>query len=57
MQRISVIDTHTGGEPTRVVTSGGPDLGRGTMADGWPSFATVTTRFARPSSTSRAART
>jgi len=30
--RISVIDTHTGGEPTRVVVSGGPDLGSGTMA-------------------------
>ena len=33
MQRISVIDTHTGGEPTRVVISGGPDLGSGSMAD------------------------
>ena len=33
MQRISVIDTHTGGEPTRVVVSGGPDLGSGSMAD------------------------
>jgi 4-hydroxyproline epimerase len=31
--RISVIDTHTGGEPTRVVTAGGPDLGTGPMAD------------------------
>jgi 4-hydroxyproline epimerase len=31
--RISVIDTHTGGEPTRVVTAGGPELGTGTMAD------------------------
>jgi 4-hydroxyproline epimerase len=30
--RISVIDTHTGGEPTRVVTAGGPDLGAGAMA-------------------------
>jgi 4-hydroxyproline epimerase len=33
VQRISVIDTHTGGEPTRVVYSGGPDLGSGSMAD------------------------
>jgi 4-hydroxyproline epimerase len=33
VQRISVIDTHTGGEPTRVVTAGGPDLGGGTMAE------------------------
>ncbi len=30
--RVSVIDTHTGGEPTRVVIAGGPDLGRGEMA-------------------------
>jgi 4-hydroxyproline epimerase len=30
--RIGVIDSHTGGEPTRVVVSGGPDLGRGDMA-------------------------
>jgi 4-hydroxyproline epimerase len=33
VQRIQVIDSHTGGEPTRVVISGGPDLGRGTMAE------------------------
>jgi 4-hydroxyproline epimerase len=33
VQRISVVDTHTGGEPTRVVTSGGPELGTGTMAE------------------------
>lgn len=32
MQRIQVIDSHTGGEPTRVVIAGGPDLGSGTMA-------------------------
>jgi 4-hydroxyproline epimerase len=31
-QRIQVIDSHTGGEPTRVVLAGGPDLGRGSMA-------------------------
>jgi 4-hydroxyproline epimerase len=30
--KISVIDSHTGGEPTRVVVSGGPDLGRGDLA-------------------------
>jgi len=29
---IRVIDSHTGGEPTRVVVSGGPDLGGGTVA-------------------------
>jgi len=33
MQRISVIDSHTGGEPTRVVVTGGPDLGTGSVAD------------------------
>jgi 4-hydroxyproline epimerase len=32
MTRISIIDSHTGGEPTRVVISGGPDLGGGTVA-------------------------
>jgi 4-hydroxyproline epimerase len=33
MNPIRVVDSHTGGEPTRVVISGGPDLGRGTMAE------------------------
>ena len=33
MQRIHVIDSHTGGEPTRVVVAGGPDLGRGPLAE------------------------
>ena len=32
-QRIKAIDSHTGGEPTRVVISGFPDLGSGTMAE------------------------
>jgi 4-hydroxyproline epimerase len=31
-RRIRVVDSHTGGEPTRVVVSGGPDLGKGTLA-------------------------
>src|SRR5687768_10618440 len=30
-QRIQVIDSHTGGEPTRVVIAGGPDLGKGSL--------------------------
>ena len=30
--RIQVVDSHTAGEPTRVVIDGGPDLGRGTVA-------------------------
>jgi proline racemase len=33
MKRIQIIDSHTGGEPTRVVVSGGPDLGHGTVAE------------------------
>ncbi len=33
MKRVQVIDSHTGGEPTRVVISGGPDLGSGNAAD------------------------
>ncbi len=33
MRRIQIIDSHTGGEPTRVVTDGFPDLGTGTMAE------------------------
>jgi 4-hydroxyproline epimerase len=32
-QRIHVVDSHTGGEPTRTVISGGPDLGEGSMRD------------------------
>lgn len=32
-RRIQVIDSHTGGEPTRVVVDGGPDLGVGSMAE------------------------
>jgi 4-hydroxyproline epimerase len=32
-QRIKVIDSHTAGEPTRVVVAGGPDLGSGSMAE------------------------
>lgn len=38
--RIRVIDTHTGGEPTRVVVLGGPDLGEGTMTERRNRFAT-----------------
>jgi 4-hydroxyproline epimerase len=33
LQRIQVIDSHTGGEPTRTIISGGPDLGHSSMAD------------------------
>ncbi|WP_183040122.1 4-hydroxyproline epimerase [Paraburkholderia tropica] len=33
MKTLSVIDSHTGGEPTRLVTEGGPELGRGPLAE------------------------
>ncbi|HEY6842771.1 MAG TPA: proline racemase family protein, partial [Thermoanaerobaculia bacterium] len=33
MQRIHVIDSHTEGEPTRVIVDGGPDLGSGSIAE------------------------
>ena len=33
MKRIQIIDSHTGGEPTRVVIAGFPDLGMGSMAE------------------------
>src|SRR6266478_9663248 len=32
-QRIQVIDSHTAGEPTRVVVAGGPDLGAGSLTE------------------------
>lgn len=32
-RRVRVIDSHTGGEPTRLVLSGGPDLGNGPLAE------------------------
>jgi 4-hydroxyproline epimerase len=32
-QRVKVIDSHTGGEPTRLVVSGSPDLGKGELAE------------------------
>jgi 4-hydroxyproline epimerase len=33
MQRITIVDSHTGGEPTRIVIAGGPDLGGGTLSE------------------------
>jgi 4-hydroxyproline epimerase len=33
MKQIQVIDSHTGGEPTRIVITGGPDLGQGSLAE------------------------
>lgn len=33
MQRIQIIDSHTGGEPTRIIVTGGPDLGQGPLSE------------------------
>lgn len=33
MKTLSVIDSHTGGEPTRLVIDGGPDLGTGPISE------------------------
>src|SRR5689334_10508592 len=33
MKRIHVLDSHTGGEPTRLVIAGFPELGSGSMAE------------------------
>src|SRR5690348_8565336 len=38
--RVHVIDSHTGGEPTRVVIQGGPDLGSGSLASRLERFRT-----------------
>ena len=32
MHQIEIIDSHTAGEPTRVVIAGGPDVGSGDLA-------------------------
>ncbi|MCA9729839.1 MAG: proline racemase family protein, partial [Candidatus Eisenbacteria bacterium] len=45
MQRVSVIDSHTAGEPTRVVLAGGPDLGAGSLAARRERFRTEHDRF------------
>lgn len=37
VRRVGVVDSHTGGEPTRLVVSG-PDLGSGSMAERLTSF-------------------
>ncbi len=33
LKRIQIIDSHTGGEPTRIVIAGGPELGGGSVAE------------------------
>lgn len=44
---INVIDSHTEGEPTRVVISGGPNLGKGSLADRLQRFAAEHDDFRR----------
>jgi 4-hydroxyproline epimerase len=38
VNRVRVVDSHTGGEPTRVVVAGSPDLGSGSMAERLANF-------------------
>ncbi len=33
VQRIQILDSHTGGEPTRLVVAGAPDLGNGSLTE------------------------
>lgn len=33
IKRLQIIDSHTGGEPTRIIISGGPDLGGGSIPE------------------------
>ena len=33
MKKITIIDSHTGGEPTRVIVEGGPNLGSGPLSE------------------------
>jgi 4-hydroxyproline epimerase len=45
MTRIRVLDSHTGGEPTRLVISGGADLGSGPITERLETFRTRHDRF------------
>lgn len=45
MQKVTVIDSHTGGEPTRVVVAGGPELGKGPLAERRERFQSEFDRF------------
>src|ERR1022692_2718134 len=44
-QRVQVIDSHMGGEPTRLVVSGGPDLGTGPLSERLERFRSEHDRF------------
>jgi 4-hydroxyproline epimerase len=39
MSRLKIIDSHTEGQPTRLIVAGGPDLGAGTVAERAERFA------------------
>jgi 4-hydroxyproline epimerase len=43
--RVRAIDSHTEGEPTRVIVEGGPDLGTGTLTERLQIFKTVFDHF------------
>ncbi len=45
MRAIDVVDSHTGGEPTRIIIAGGPNLGAGSMADRLTAFRDHHDRF------------
>ncbi len=45
LKKVQVIDSHTEGEPTRTVITGGPDLGPGTVAEQLEIFRTRHDRF------------
>ncbi len=42
---VHIVDSHTGGEPTRVVVAGGPDLGGGSLAERRERFGREFDRF------------
>jgi 4-hydroxyproline epimerase len=45
VHKIHVIDSHTAGEPTRVVIAGGPELGNGSLAERLQRFKTEHDRY------------
>ena len=45
MREIRVVDSHTGGEPTRVIVSGGPELGSGPLEERLRRFRECHDRF------------
>ena len=47
MESVSFIDSHTAGEPTRVILAGGPDLGTGPLSDRLAMFESEFDEFRR----------